>query len=138
MAGETPDLSELTRSLYAAAKRRDIDGVMAFHAADAVWDLSDVGLGTIAGSSAIRSFLEDWFRSFDYYEPEVREVVDLGGGVVFVDVNDTGRLAGTGGEVQLHRGWSVQWAGREVVRVGVYMDVEEAHARAERLAESGV
>jgi len=133
-----PDLSELTRGLYVAASRQDVDAVMALHAADAVWDLTDVGLGIVEGAAAIRSQIEDWFRSFDYYRFDVNEVIELGGGVVFADVDASARLAGIAGSVDQRRGWVVLWVHGEIVRVGVYLYLDEARTAAERLAASRV
>jgi ketosteroid isomerase-like protein len=56
----TPDLVELTRRAFEAGSRHDIDAVMGFYAPNAVWDLSNVGIGTFEGVAAIRSFAEEW------------------------------------------------------------------------------
>ena len=132
----TPDLVELTRRLFETASRRDIDANMHFHAADALWDLSDAGFGIFRGGAAIRVFLEDWFTSYESYQNDVEEVIDLGGGVVFLAGHDTGRLVGSDGNIEQRRGWIVRWVDGKVVRVAVYLDVDQGRAAAERLAES--
>ena len=71
----TPDLVRLARQAYEAVIRGDFDAVMSVFAADAVYDLSDAGLGTFEGAEAIRGFNEDWFRSWEEYRFEVDELV---------------------------------------------------------------
>jgi ketosteroid isomerase-like protein len=132
----TPDLAELTRHVFATAGHRDIEANMRFHAEDAQWDLSDAGFGTFKGVAAIRAFLNDWFTSYESYENDVQEIAELGNGVIFLDVHDTGRLAGIGRSIEQRRGWVVLWVDGKVARVAVYLDVDKGRAAAERLAES--
>src|SRR5204862_409353 len=53
----TPDVVELTRDAFDAASRTDLDAHMRFFVPDALFDVSEPGLGTFEGSAAIRSFL---------------------------------------------------------------------------------
>jgi ketosteroid isomerase-like protein len=94
------------------------------------------GFGTFKGAPAIRAFLNDWFTSYESYENDLREIVDLGNGVIFLDVHDTGRVAGIGRSIEQRRGWVVLWVDGKVARVAVYLDVDKGRAAAERLAES--
>jgi len=64
----TPDLVELALRAAESGARGDLDAVMSLFADDAVWDLAAAGLGTFAGSAAIRGFLEDWGGSFEDLE----------------------------------------------------------------------
>jgi ketosteroid isomerase-like protein len=130
----TCDLVELTRGLFASASRKDIDAVLGRHALNAVWDLSDAGLGSLDGVEAIRSFLEDWFGAFEHYQVDVEQAVDLGGDVIFVVDNATGRPVGIDASVEQRRGWVVLWRNGEVVRAASYLDLDQARAAAERLA----
>jgi ketosteroid isomerase-like protein len=132
---KTSDLIELTRGLFASASRKDFDAMLDLHARHAGWDLSDAGLGGIEGVESIRSFLKDWFDAFDDYRVDVEEAVDLGGGVIFVVVNATGRPVGMDASVEQRRGWVVLWSNGEVVRAASYLDPDQARAAAERLAE---
>jgi ketosteroid isomerase-like protein len=59
----TPDLVELWREAYRAGERFDPDGVMAFYAPDAVYDMSPMGMGTFEGREAIRGHIEDFLGS---------------------------------------------------------------------------
>jgi ketosteroid isomerase-like protein len=91
----TPDPAELLRQVYKALSRRDVDAVMSFLAPDAVYDLSDVGIGTFEGLEAIRGFVGDWLGSYDDLVQEAEEILDLGHGVVFAVWRESGRLVGT-------------------------------------------
>ena len=108
---------------------------MSFYGPDAVWDLSPGGLGVFRGRAAIRESMEDWFGSFDEIETQLEEVVDLGGGVAFIVVNQKGRLAGSESDVK------VRYAAVSVCVDGLiesmtnYLDIDEARAAAERLAQ---
>ena len=123
------------RDLFETASRTDLDAHMRSYALDAVFDVSDAGLGTFDGSAAIRSFLEDWWGTWENYQTEVQEILDLGHGVVFVALWEDGRLVGSDGRVEQRRGWVLLWADGKVVRVTGYLDIDEARATAERLAQ---
>ena len=137
MSGEstTPDLVELTRGLFARASSKDFDAMLGLHAPRAMWDLSDAGLGSFEGVDAIRSFLEDWFGAFEDYQIDMEETVDLGEGVIFVVVNATGRPVGMDASVEQRRGWAIVWTNGKVVRAASYLDLDQARAAAEHLAE---
>jgi SnoaL-like domain/Amino acid kinase family len=77
----TADLVELQNRLTDAGSRRDLDVITAFFAPDAVYDMSPMGMGTFEGQAEPRGFLEDWFASYEEYELEAEEILDLGKGV---------------------------------------------------------
>jgi len=131
----TSDLIELTRGVFASGSRKDFDAMLDIHAAAAVWDLSDAGLGSFEGVEAIRSFLKDWFGAFEDYQADVEEAVDLGDGVIFVVVNATGRPVGMDASVEQRRGWAVVWRNGKVMRAASYLDLDQARAAAERLGK---
>ena len=97
--------------------------------------MSDAGLGSFEGADAIRSFLKDWFGAFEEHQADVKETVDLGGGVIFVIANATGRPMGMDASVEQRRGWAVLWRNGKVLRAATYLDLDQARAAAERLAE---
>ena len=132
----TPDLVELTRRAFAAASRHDMDALMGFYARDAVLDLSDVGIGTFEGATALRSMFQDWWGTWGDHLIELEELVNLGHGVVFTAVREDGRLVGSDRHVEHRRGWVTLWRQDKVLRLVVYLDIDEARAAAERLAES--
>lgn len=130
-----PDLATLTQELGYA---KGVDATMVFYSADAVYDMSRVGLGTFEGRAAIRRFLEDWLSSYQETEDEMQETIELGNGIVFARVRETGRPFGSPDQSRVHAvyGFVFVWTDRRVARVTVYTDVDEARAAAERLAES--
>jgi ketosteroid isomerase-like protein len=131
-----PDLVALTRNALEAANRHDLDALMGCYAPDAVWDLSDAGIGTFEGVAAIRSFVEDWWGTWGDHLMEVEEIVDLGHGVVFSPIREDGRLVGSDSHVEQRRGWIFLWVRCMIERQAVYLDIDAARAAAERLSES--
>jgi len=130
----TPDLVELTRNVYDAANSGNFDAMTGFFAADAVW-VSDEGVGTFEGLAAIRHFVEDWQGSYDQYEAEVEEILDLGTGVTFAISVQTGRLAGSSRHIRIRFAAVYTWAQGSIVRITSFNDIDKARAAAERLAE---
>jgi ketosteroid isomerase-like protein len=130
-----PDLVEMTRRAFEPTMSRDIDGIMSFYGPDAVWDLSTGGLGVFRGRAAIREFMEDWFRSYDRIEMDLEEVVHIGSGVTFAVGTQKGRLAGSGGEVTIRYAVINVWVDGLIERSTNYVDIDEARAAAERLAQ---
>jgi ketosteroid isomerase-like protein len=131
----TPDLVELTRRVWATSNVHDLDATIGFVAADGVLDLSDAGMGIFEGPAAIGSFIEDWWGTWEDHLIEVEEILDLGHGIVVVCVREDGRLAGSDGHVEQRRGWVFLWVDGLIGRQKGYLDVDEARAAAERLAE---
>ena len=131
----TPDLVERLRLLFAAASRRDLDTLMSFYAPDAVWETT---LVTLDGSAAIQERLEEWFGAFDELEFELEEILDLGNGVTLTVVNQRARPAGSsssGGYMQRQEALIGVWEQGMVTHATTYLDIDEARAAAERLAE---
>jgi ketosteroid isomerase-like protein len=135
MPGEstTPDLVELQRRLTEATNRRDVDAIVAFYAPDAVWDMSPVGMGVFEGQAAARGFWEDWFASYEEYEFEAEEILDLGNGVGVRVVIQKGRPVGSSGEVKFRYAAVGVWEDGKNVRTTNYTDIDEARAVADRL-----
>ena len=133
----TPDLVELVHGLFDTAQRRDFDAISRVYAPDVVWDMSPLGgLGSFEGHVATRRFWEDWYDSYEELEFEVQETLDLGNGVIFLVVLQDGRPVGSTGRVQLRAAWVSVWVQGKITRVSQYLDIDEARAAAERLAES--
>jgi hypothetical protein len=131
----TPDLVELTRNALEAGSRHDIDAVVGFYAPNAVWDLSNLGIGTFEGEAAIRSFVEEWWGTWGEHTIEEGEIVDLGNGVVLFSVREEGRLVGSDSHVEQRRMGVFVWVKGIIERHTTYTDIDEARAAAERLAE---
>jgi ketosteroid isomerase-like protein len=128
------DLVELTLRQFEAADHGDFDAIMSCWASDAVWDMSPMGLGLYEGA-AIRRFFEDWRGSYEDYETEAEEVLELGDGVTFAVVIQNGRPVGSDGNVRIRYASVLAWVGGLIVRFTTYGDIDEARAAAERLAE---
>jgi ketosteroid isomerase-like protein len=132
----TPDLVELTRRGIEAANRGDFDAMLHTYAPDAVWDMNPLGgLGTFEGHVAIRRFLEDWHGNYEELEFAPEEILDLGNGVIFSVIAQTGRPVGSGGDVQQRQAIVLVWVEGLFVRITHYGDIDEARAAAERLAK---
>jgi ketosteroid isomerase-like protein len=131
-----PDLVGLVRRAYEASSRRELDTMMSFYGPDSVWDVSPLGLGLYEGLAAIRRFFEDWIGTFEEFEIEPEEILDLGGGVTLAVVLQGGRPIGSDGRVQWRFAAVTIWVGDVAARTTNYTDIGEARAAAERLAES--
>jgi ketosteroid isomerase-like protein len=129
------DILELTRRAFAAANSGDYDAMMAFYGADSVWDISPSGLGTYAGPAAIRTFFEDWIGTLEEWRLEIRELSDLGNGVVLVLAVQTGLSARGGPQIRLRHTSLFVWSGEIIVRATHYRDIHEARTAAKRLAQ---
>jgi ketosteroid isomerase-like protein len=131
----TPALVELVRHAYEASGHCDYDAMMSVYGRDSVWDMTPLGLGVYEGHAAIRSFIEDWIGSFEGFYVEPEEMHDLGGGVTLAVVVQGGRPAGGDASVQWRYAQVSEWVGGVAVRSTNYLDIGEARAAAERLAE---
>lgn len=129
------EVLELTRRAFAAANSGDYDAMMAFYGPDSVWDISPSGLGTYAGPAAIRNFFEDWIGGLEGWRLEIRELHDLGSGIVLVIAVQTGSSAGGGPQIHLRHTSLFVWSGEIIARATHYRDIHEAHAAARALAE---
>jgi ketosteroid isomerase-like protein len=128
----TRDLVELTRFMFEAANRRDFDAALEFYVPNAFWR------GTVddaEGVAAIRDLWVGYFGAFEELQVVLEDVVDVGNGVILVASRHEGRLVG-GAALAERRSFVYEFVDRRVVRVRDYVDVEEARADAERLAES--
>jgi uncharacterized protein (TIGR02246 family) len=130
----TPDLVELVRGWFEAGNRRDLDAVTSSFAPDAILDGRVVG-DHFEGRAAIRSFLEEWFGTYEELEFGLEDVRDLGKEVVFAVVIQNGRPVSSAGHLRQREGWVLVWARGLIERFTSYGDIDEARAAAERLAE---
>jgi uncharacterized protein (TIGR02246 family) len=132
----TTDQVELVRSAIEAAKRRDVDAMVADYAPDAVWDLSALGLETFKGRAAIRAHFVDWFAPHEELDWEVEEIRDLGNGIALSVAHELARMRGGSAVMSRHIAFVWQFGNGLIVRVAPYSDVDQARADAERLAAS--
>jgi ketosteroid isomerase-like protein len=130
----TPDLADVFHRLDEAMNKNDIDEVMSFFAADAVWD-PPLGIGTYEGAAAIRGFFGEWARTYAEVSFDTADICELGSGVSFSVVNQRARLRGGGGQLALRYGLVTTWTDGLIQRQTTYEDIDEVRAAAERLAE---
>jgi hypothetical protein len=130
----TPDLADLVPRFWEWAIDRDWDAILAFYAADAVWDMTPLGLGTYEDAVAMRGLWDDWVSSYEELALDA-DVRDLGGGVVLAVLDQDARPVGSTARVQARQALIYLWDHGKVTRVTVYTDIDEARAAAERLAE---
>ncbi len=128
----TPDLVELMGRAFEAANRRDLDAAASSFAEDAIFDGRALG-DRFEGRAAIRSFLEDWFATYEELQFGVEEVRDLDNGVVFAVVVQNGHPAGSAGQLRQREGWVFVWVRGLIARLTI-TEVDEARAAAQRLA----
>jgi ketosteroid isomerase-like protein len=131
----TPDLLERWRVSFEAGRSGDYDAAMTIWGPDPVWDTSPLGLGVYEGVAAIREFWEDWIGTYRGYAVEAEEMLDLGSGVTFAVIVQSGSPPGSSRELRLRYAAIAEWAEGGVVRITNYTDIDEARAAAERLAE---
>src|SRR5205814_80778 len=93
-------------------------------------------IGTLAGAAAIRREIEDMMRSYDDFHAANEEVLDLGNGVTFCVRVFTAHPVGSSGEVRIRFGSVASWTEGLIERENTYVDIAEARAAAERLAEA--
>ena len=131
----TPALVNLQCSLLEALNRHDLDAMLSFFAPNAVWEV--VALGTsFEGVTAIRAFSEEWLGSYEEFEVDLEELLDLGNGVTFSVNRQHARPVGSSAQIHAREAHVTEWTKGMVIRVTVYNDVEEGRTAAERLAQS--
>ena len=122
-----------SRSPRCVVVLRDTHQGHARFAPDAVLDGRGLG-DRFEGRAAIRSFIGDWFGTYEELEFGLEEVLDLGKGVVFAVVTQDGRPVGSAGHVRQREGWVYVWVGGLIAQLTI-SDIDEARAAAERLAQ---
>ena len=75
------------------------------------------------------------WRSYEAFDTEPEEVLDMGGGITFVVVRHRGRVLGAAGRVEERVAWAIAWEQRLAVHIVGGMDIDAVRAAAERLAE---
>jgi len=128
----TPDLVERSQRLVDAMNAGDIDAAMNLYASDVV---VEGAMQTLEGRGAVRGWTRDWRDAFDEFELTAEEVRDLGNSVTFGVSISRGRPRGGAGWIQFRYGVVNTWVDGLVRRSTFYLDIDEARAAAERLAQ---
>jgi ketosteroid isomerase-like protein len=132
----SPNLIELVRRMQVAINSGDIDEAMSMFSPNPVWDATGVGLVVYEGQAAIREYLAEWMGLLDDVHLQLDAIVDLGHGITFVAVLQTGRVKGSSGELDMRWAAVTEWADSLTKRVTIYADIDKGRAAAERLADS--
>jgi ketosteroid isomerase-like protein len=128
----TPNVVELAQRWIDAVNAGDIDAATSLFAPDIVWE----GVfQTFEGRAAARGFVQDWLGAYDEFELAVEEVRDLGGGVAFSVFIQRGRPRGATGWVQLRAASVTVVVDGLAERAALYLDIDQARAAAQRLAQ---
>ena len=129
-----PDRLAALQKHFQAFSCRDFDEAMGIYSPDAVWDSSPLGTGVFAGRQAIRGFYEDWSAAYEDSVVEIEEFRDLGSGVVYSVLLQSGRVRGSSGVLQMRYVVAAIWTNVLVKQAMVFTDVHAGRAAAERLA----
>jgi ketosteroid isomerase-like protein len=115
--------------------RRDFDALMSYAAPDLVWDSSPNGLGVFEGQATIRTVITGYWDTFEDLRCELEDFLDLGNGVTFAVLRQHARPIGSTASVQAREAIVTEWVEGRATRVTVYLDIDQARAAAERLAQ---
>jgi ketosteroid isomerase-like protein len=130
---------EIVRGAYEAFSRAGLDGLLEHFHPDAEYDVtSAIGpfAGMYYGRTAIRSFLTDYFDTWEYVRMEAEDLIEVGEHHVVVRLRMHMRGKGSGVEVeaQTNNVWTMRDG--KAVRMAVYNDRAEALQAAEALGLS--
>jgi ketosteroid isomerase-like protein len=136
----TPDLEEAVRQALEALNRRDFDAALSVYTPDVVFELAPGGFGMVAGSSvtghaAMRRLWEELTSAFADFEMVVEESHDLGCGVTVGVFLQRVRPHGSDRLVERRYGSVASWRDGRIAHGKAYVDIDEARAAAERLAQ---
>jgi len=136
----TPDPLETLRGGVEAFNRGDFDAFLAMWAPDAVWEFSQIRMGVFEMSpptsrGAIRKVVEEYAGAFDDFQTTIEEAHTVGGGVTFAVMVERARPHGSSSVLERRYGFVATWTDGRIARAKNYLDLDEARAAAERLAE---
>ena len=120
---------ETVRRAYEAFSRGGLDALVVYFHPDAEYDIT-AAIGPYAGMyygrAAIRSFLADYFESWEYVRMEPEDFIEVGEDRVVVPLrlNMRGTGSGVAVEAQTTNVWTVRDG--KAVRVAVYNDKAQA------------
>jgi ketosteroid isomerase-like protein len=84
----------------------------------------------------MRVLIKDYWDAFEDLTFELEELRDLGSGVTFHVVRQHARPVGSPQYVESHKAHVSEWVDGKIVRVAVYLDVDEGRSAAEGLARA--
>jgi hypothetical protein len=129
----TPDRERLMRCFYEAINRRDVaDGVARLFAPDASYHAA---LRVVEGHEAIARVIEDWIAPYEESEIDLEGFRELRSDVTVCELVQRSRPTGSSRFVEFRYVPVSTWTDGLVERLTIYIDIDEARAAAERLAE---
>jgi ketosteroid isomerase-like protein len=125
--------AELIRAVGDAANRvaegGDFDEWLGFFSEAIEWEAAEDApdAGTYRGHKEIRGYLQDWLDTVDGFHNELRELTELGDGVV-ADVTFSARIKGTDNEMALDYSQASLIEDGKVARIKEFREHEDAVA----------
>jgi ketosteroid isomerase-like protein len=131
----TPDLLEVSQRVLDAVNRRDVEAFGSLLAPDAVLDRSRIGLEVVQGRDAVPQLLSALWVLFDDPKLEEEELTDFGNEVGLLVYTYRGRPRESAAAIHSHFATVVAGSDGLCDRIITYLDIDDARAAAERLAE---
>ena len=94
-------------------------------------------LESILDNTTSLMYIKDKDGCYVMVNRRFREILDLGNGIAFAAVRESGRPSGSAVNTRAHSvyGFVIVWIDGKIARMTAYPDVDEARAAAERLAQ---
>src|SRR6476620_11774019 len=124
---------DLVRHLIESVTSGDFEAVESCYEGDAL--LVGAEVGRFQGAAAIRGMWEDFRRPFRDIGVEIEEIADFGNEVAYVVIIVRGHPHGSSAEARVRFAAVGVFARGVILRQTNFMDIDEARAAAERLAE---
>jgi ketosteroid isomerase-like protein len=116
-----------------ALESGQLDGWLAFFSEEIEWeaveDAPDAGI--YRGHAGISGYIEDWISTVDGFNPEIREMTEVGTGCVVVDGRIRGRVKGTDNEVKFDFSQAIRIADGKIAEIKEFREHDDALAYAE-------
>jgi ketosteroid isomerase-like protein len=122
---------DAVKASYEAFNRRDFDAFFEYYDSDIVWEQDEkfVEPGTHYGHDGVRRVFESVFESFDEFQVEVEELLDLGDRVLAIlRIAGTAKL--TGMELGTPGAHLFSFRDGKIVKLQLFVDPAEAREAA--------
>jgi ketosteroid isomerase-like protein len=122
---------DVIKATYEAFNRRDFDALFEHYDPDIVWEQDDkfVEPGTHHGHDGVRYVFESVFESFDEFQIEVEEIIDLDDRVLAI-LQIAGRARLTGMELATPGAHLFSFRDGKIVKLQLFVDPAEAREAA--------
>ena len=119
---------EIVRRATNAYNRRDLDGIVANYAPDAVVDWSNsrgVEAGVYRGHSEIRAFVQRFLATWDEVRSEIDDMVEIEDDLLIAE-NVTYLRGRDGIELQARSVWLIRFRDGEQISLTLYQTMQDA------------